>query len=31
MVSALLKTGLGSLKQRFAAVNVAVHAGVVRE
>src|SRR5262245_8914848 len=31
MVSALLKTGLGSLKQRFLAANVAAHAGVVRE
>src|SRR5262245_1906734 len=30
MVSTLLKTGLGSLKQRFAAANVAAHAGVVR-
>jgi hypothetical protein len=31
MVSTLLKTGLGILKQRFAAANVAVHAGVARE
>ena len=31
MVSTLLKTGLGSLKQRFLAANVAAHAGVVRE
>src|SRR5262245_21079388 len=31
MVSTLLKTGLGSLKQRFAAASVAAHAGVVRE